>query len=114
MLPSALNLPQTNPSQTVEYAPVPPDDEATPDIAGNLSSLGLGSSSSIGESLPDHPVDPGAPDVSAIGRSPTTKRCVGHPPRQTEDPLSPPCVSHFAGDNFGATYAGVTGSEIRI
>jgi hypothetical protein len=30
VLPSALNLPQTNPTQTLEYAPVPPNDEDQP------------------------------------------------------------------------------------
>ena len=43
-----------------------------------------------------------------------TKRCVGDPPRQTEDPLAPPCVPFFDGDNFGATYQGVTKDEIRL
>jgi hypothetical protein len=28
--------------------------------------------------------------------------------------LSPPCVAHFSGDNFGATYQGVTRDEIRV
>ncbi len=32
------------------------------------------------------------------------RRCVGDPPRQTEDPQSPPCVNYFAGENGGATY----------
>ncbi|HEX9766166.1 MAG TPA: hypothetical protein VGA36_05350, partial [Nitriliruptorales bacterium] len=36
------------------------------------------------------------------------------PPRQTEDRMSPPCVAHFEGDNGGATYAGVTPTEVRI
>src|SRR5688500_19488281 len=32
VLPSALNLPQTNPTQTLEYAPVPPEEsDETPD-----------------------------------------------------------------------------------
>jgi len=43
------------------------------------------------------------------------RRCFGEPPRQTEDPHSPPCVFEiFRGDNGGATAAGVTGSEIRV
>src|SRR5262249_54240556 len=36
------------------------------------------------------------------------------PPHQTEDPLSPPCVAYFDGDNGGATAQGVTGSEIVV
>jgi hypothetical protein len=43
-----------------------------------------------------------------------TRKCVGNPPRQTEDPVAPPCVAYFDGDNFGATYQGVTAEEIRL
>jgi hypothetical protein len=42
------------------------------------------------------------------------RRCVGTPPRQTEDPQSPPCVNYFDGDNGGATAKGVTRDAIRI
>jgi hypothetical protein len=42
------------------------------------------------------------------------RRCVGNPPRQTEDPQSPPCVNFWEGDNGGATAKGVTRDEIRI
>jgi hypothetical protein len=48
------------------------------------------------------------------GRRPTTKKCVGNPPRQTGDPLAPPCVANFDGDNFGESYAGVTAEEVRV
>ena len=41
-------------------------------------------------------------------------RCVGNPPRQIEDPQSPPCVPFWEGDNGGATYMGVTRDEVRI
>ena len=117
VLPSALNLPQTNPTQTLEYAPVPPEDNDDPPPAGNLSSLGLGSSSGVaadaeggtGEGGPPLPPLPGGKGVN-----PSTKRCVGNPPRQTEDPTSPPCVAYFDGDNFGSTYQGVTRDEIRL
>lgn len=40
--------------------------------------------------------------------------CVGDPPRQTEDPLSPRCVASWEGDNGGVTWQGVTGDEIRV
>ena len=133
VLPSSLNLPQTNPATVLEYAPVPPqdDDPPPPNSTGSLSSLGLAGSSGLQgggalggnedgagpedelpeDSLPDLPVgDLGKPDQ----RTPSTKRCVGNPPRQTEDPLSPPCVASFDGDNFGATYQGVTGDEITV
>ena len=114
-LPSALNLPQANPSQTLEYAPVPPDKNNAPP-GGSLSSLGLGTSSTVGEngngSVDANLLPP--PPLRGTGGVPSDKDCVGNPPRQTEDPLSPPCVAYFGGDNGGATYPGVTGQEIRI
>ena len=45
---------------------------------------------------------------------PRVRRCVGNPPRQIEDPQSPPCVAYWKGDNGGDTYWGVTRDEIRI
>ena len=136
VLPSALNLPQTNPSETLEYAPVPPedDDPPPPPAAGNLTSLGLASSSALNETSPEgtgdggDPGPPPPPDELAAAlpelpppavlppsvKTPSTKRCVGNPPRQTEDPLAPPCVATFAGDNFGSTYQGVSKEEVRI
>ncbi len=116
VLPSALNLPQTNPTQTLEYAPVPPEESDDPPPAGNLSSLGLGQSSGVAEDA-EGGEGPGGtlpPLPGGKGVNPTTKRCVGNPPRQTEDPTSPPCVAYFEGDNFGATYQGVTRDEVRI
>ena len=118
VLPSALNLPQTNPAETLEYAPVPPeDDEDVTPPSGNFASLGLGGSGSFDEgAVPDNPA--GEAGASSPGgrslKAASTKRCVGNPPRQTEDQLSPPCVGSFAGDNGGATYRGVTADEIDI
>lgn len=119
LLPSALNLPQENPAETLEYAPVPPEsDDATPPL-GNLSSLGLGRSAGVGTSSPDSELSQvgGGGGEAGSGRaikSASTKRCVGSPPRQTEDPLSPPCVASFEGDNGGSTYQGVSGDDVRI
>ena len=138
ILPSALNLPQANPSETLEYAPVPPEDDEPPPppAAGNLASLGLASTAALNETSPDAATGeggdagvpppeedevaapPGLPPAAVLPpsvKTPSTKRCVGNPPRQTEDPLAPPCVASFSGDNFGATYAnGVTKEEVRI
>ncbi len=114
VLPSALNLPQANPSTVLEYAPVPPEDESPPSAEGNISSLGLGSSSGLTTGAP-----PAVPNVDpqkkgGSGKRPVTKRCVGKPLRQTEDPNSPPCVPFFEGDNGGATWQGVTSEEITV
>lgn len=118
VMPSALNLPQANPSQTLEYAPIPPEDDTVDPPAGNFSALGLGGSSSVGGGEAAGGDDGSVyPDVGPSGRAikvAGTKRCVGDPPRQTEDPASPPCVAIFDGDNGGATYPGVTGEEVRV
>lgn len=119
IMPSSLNITQPNPTQTLEFAPVPPeqDDPPPPPESANFADLGLGDSESVegggapGDgagptSLPPPPPPPGQ------GATPVTKQCVEG--RQTEDPLSPPCVAFFEGDNFGATYQGVTGEEIRL
>ena len=112
LLPSALNLPQSNPTTVLEYAPVPPDDENPPPPAGNLSSLGL---STERDAQPEGSSPPPPPPLDeGIGGRPLEKHCVGNPPRQTEDPASPPCVPFFDGDNFGATYQGVEKQEIRV
>ena len=112
LLPSALNLPQSNPTTVLEYAPVPPDDENPPPPAGNLSSLGLSTSGTLNKKAP--PLPPLPPLDEGIGGRPLEKHCVGDPPRQTEDPASPPCVPYFDGDNFGAPYQGVEKQEIRV
>ena len=138
LLPSALTLPQANPAQTVEIAPVPPDD-SPPQQQSNLDQLNVAGSESLdggsgasggagtggdpevpGATIPG-PLDPGAPppiaDIPGQGKTPVTKRCVKDSEgvlRQTEDPLSPPCVANFTGDNGGATYQGISGDEIKI
>jgi len=119
-LPSALNLPQANPSQTLEYAPVPGDQGQT--AGGNFAGLGLGSggvaagsagSPAGGDQAGQLTPPPPPPDLNGT-RLPSKYQCVGSPPRQTEDPLSPPCVGFYSGDNGGATHAGVSASEIRV
>lgn len=120
VLPSSLNLPQTNPSTTLEYAPVPPSDKDNPPPGGNFNGLGLASTSGLtqgGAPGGDQAAGDGLPSNSdlgaGVGHTPRDKPCVGT--RQTADPLSPSCVTSWAGrDNFGATYQGVTREEVRI
>jgi hypothetical protein len=112
VLPSALNLPQANPSQVLEYAPVPPEDDTTPPSAeGSISQLGLGSSSSLTLGVDQASTTPLKPGT---GQKPVVKKCVGNPPRQSEDPNAPPCVPFFDGDNGGATWQGVTRDEVTV
>jgi hypothetical protein len=111
VLPSALDVPQTNPTVTPEFAPVPEsDDDSPPPPGGNIGALGLGSSGGVGATT----TLPPPPPPEGKGETPRGKQCVGNPPRQTADRLSPPCVASFTGDNFGETYQGVSGEEVRI
>ena len=118
-LPSALNLPQANPGQTLEYAPVPGDSSNAPP-GGNIAGLGLGQGGTgpaSGGSGGGSGAGPGGLPPQQQGQltqPPSQFNCVGSPPRQTEDPLSPPCVAYYRGDNGGSTYQGVTGSEVRV
>lgn len=122
IMPSALNLPQANPTTVLEYAPVPPeeDDPPPPPQQGSLSDLSQGTSNTVTtevgeEQRPDVPE--AADDDAGEGENPRTLPCVDPPdgpPRQTEDPNSPPCVPFFEGDNGGETYQGVTGEEITV
>ncbi|MHB8507961.1 MAG: hypothetical protein ACYDGR_04835 [Candidatus Dormibacteria bacterium] len=118
-LPSALNLPQANPGQTLEYAPVPGDRGQAP-AGGSFAGLGLGTSATgfgapNGAAGPGGATGPGEIATLPLNQPPPSQyRCVGRPPRQTEDPLSPPCVAYYQGNNGGATWVGVTATEIKI
>lgn len=45
---------------------------------------------------------------------PRTFQCFGDPPRANPDPLSPPCVPFWDGDNQGATAPGVTAGRVEV
>ncbi len=113
LLPSALNVPQSGPSTLAEFAPVPGAGQGQSDVSelGQGSSGGLGFGSGSGSRDTPPPERIGTPSQK---RGQGLKRCVGDPPRQTEDPLSPPCVAFFEGDNGGATAKGVTKDEVTI
>jgi len=127
VLPSALNLRQANPTETEQFAPVPSADHSTPQALGNLSSLALGTSASLsadgagGDGPGGTPAPPSAgpslpPPLPPVGTGavPDQYPCVGDPPRQTDDPLSPPCVAYYQGNNGGSTYQGVTANRITV
>jgi hypothetical protein len=129
VLPSSLTLPQANPSQTVEIAPVPPEDDTPPPPLGNVDQLSLGGSDTLngqgangadgGGGQLDTPGElPPLPPAAGtgVGKTKTTKRCVqtSNGLRQTQDIVSPPCSADFTGDNGGATYQGVTADEVRL
>ncbi len=112
LLPSALTVPQSGPSTLAEFAPVPGAGDGRSDISdlGSAQSGGLGFGSGSGGKGELPPQQIGAPTQ----KTSRLKRCVGSPPRQTEDLLSPPCVAFFEGDNFGATARGVTRDEVTV
>jgi len=129
ILPSSLKLQQANPSETEQFAPVPPSDHPQANPVGNLTSLSLGSSATLGldgtggtgpggNGLSQPSPVAGGPALpplpSGAGAVPTEYDCVGDPPRQTEDVMSPPCVAYYHGNNGGATFQGVTAAAIRV
>lgn len=115
LLPSALTIPNSGPPTLAEYAPVTgKSDSATGDVAafGETSSGGVGSGRG---GRPGQTTVEEQQDITTTGRFVRrggTKRCVGDPPRQTEDPLSPPCIAFYDGNNGGATTKGVTADEV--
>ena len=77
--------------------------------AGGAGALGASPSPSGGSAASPSPSGPDVP-LQLV------KHCVGNPPRQTEDPQSPPCVAYYPPDkdNGGATWQGVTKDAIYI
>lgn len=115
----ALTSRQTPPPTVAEFAPqaVEQIEESLPEQSDAPSTDdGAGG----GAVTPDEEPSPEASATPTPGAStPPVERarvrqCFGSPPRQTEDPQSPPCVPFFDGDNGGATSQGVTADEIRI
>ncbi|MFP5224561.1 MAG: hypothetical protein ACLGH3_03235 [Actinomycetota bacterium] len=114
VLPNPLRVPQNNPAAQAEFAPVPGKREQSSASANfgetnQASSEGIGSGGDSGIGGPPPP-----PPPTDFIYKPSNKNCVGDPPRQTEDPLSPPCVPFFDGDNKGSTWRGVTGDTIKV
>lgn len=121
VLPSALNLPNTNPSTQLELAPVPPSNSRTPPPASNFALLsnasgpGLGSGAGGGQGGGGSSQGTLAPLTLPNGQGavpPSTYDCVAG--RQTSDPLSPPCVPYYEGNNGGSTYQGVSAKFVNV
>ena len=111
VLPNPLRVPQNNPTASAEYAPVPGRQQAAQ--AANFGETNAATSAGIGAGGQGEGAMPGAP-LPPPQRVARQTDCVGNPPRQTEDPLSPPCVPFWDGDNGGRTFAGVTKDEIKV
>lgn len=105
---------QPPPPTIAEFAPQAVEQiEDAPDE--QTSEFGTGEDGTLGDRTaaptprPDDDTG-GAPPIDV----PRVRRCIGDPPRQIEDPQSPPCVPYWEGDNGGSTSKGVTRDEIRI
>ena len=96
--------------QAVEQITEAPEEQAS-DV-GSGPGAGSGGASG-GEGSERSTTTTTSPEQRVIERA-SVRRCVGNPPRQIEDPQSPPCVAFWEGDNGGATYQGVTEDEILV
>lgn len=112
----ALNASQPPPPTVAEFAPAALDqikdapDRQSSDVGDKPGGIS-GSASPTPTPTPTAPVATPTPSGPVVNRQ---FHCVGNPPRQIEDPQSPPCVPGWQGDNGGATAFGVTKDEIRV
>lgn len=113
----ALTARQDSPPTVAELAP-----QAVTQITEELSELaptsgggaGGGAATTTTTAAPEVVPGEAVTTTTAPVKTERVRRCIGDPPRQTEDPQSPPCVPYFEGDNGGATTKGVSANEIRI
>ncbi len=120
----ALTARQAAPPAIAEFAPQAVEqikqtlDEQAPDVTPDSNGDGAAPPSAG----PSPSSSAAAASAAAAASSaaavvvPRVRQCVGNPPRQTEDPQSPPCVPYFdpKTDNGGATAPGVTRDQITI
>src|SRR4051812_871623 len=101
---SVLALTPANPAPPAiaEFAPQPkeqikdaPKEQSSDFGSGGGGDVGNGPASSPSPSA-RAASPPSVPDV-ALPPAARVRRCVGDPPRQTEDPQSPPCVAFWGG-----------------
>ncbi|MHB8507856.1 MAG: hypothetical protein ACYDGR_04305 [Candidatus Dormibacteria bacterium] len=122
IVPLALRANQPPAPLIAEFAPEARQQikQAPSEQGGDIGQPGAGG----GASVPSPSPLP-SPSGQALRPSPSpalvrrpgapTHRCVGNPPRQIEDPQSPPCVPAWDGtNNGGATSKGVTATTITI
>ena len=108
----ALDASQSSPPAVAEFAPA-----ALNQVKNAPHQLGSVDNPPGSPSPSPTPSKAARPSPSATPTEPpqaAVHACVGDPPRQIEDPQSPPCVAYWKGNNGGATSYGVTADEIRI
>ncbi len=109
----ALVIVPPSPPQVAEFAPQAVDQIVqAPNQQSSQFGTGAGGACAVGQICGGQDANAAAPLKKVIEKA-RVRRCVGDPPRQIEDPQSPPCVNYFDGDNGGATTRGVTRDEIR-
>ena len=113
---AALTARQTPPPSIAEFAPQAVEQikdapsEQSSDFGSGSEGDGGGLAGATSTTTTTAP-----PAVAEVIDQARVRRCIGDPPRQIEDPQSPPCVSYWGGtDNGGATSKGITATEIRI
>src|SRR5205823_4068075 len=107
ILQLALRASQAATPAIAEFAPQAqrPIQSAVAEQAGNF---GAGAGGAGAGATP--PPSPSATQPQDV----VFRHCVGDPPRQIEDPQSPPCVPFWRGNNGGGTSKGVGRNVIKI
>jgi hypothetical protein len=104
------------PPALAELAPAP-HSQITQAPSEQSSKFGSGAGGGAGGDGASRPTPTPSAQASVPSLPPQARlrRCVGNPPRQTEDPQSPPCVYGWNGkNNGGATSKGVTADTITV
>ena len=104
----ALRSSAAAPPSVAEFAPV-----AQHPIKSALDELTSRFGSALGGAASPTPPSP-SPDSTHLQNGARAYACVGDPPRQIEDPQSPPCVTGWVGNNGGNTSRGVTANDIVV
>ena len=115
MVPLALQANHEPPPAVAEFAPqVQTQIKQAPSQQSSAFGNGKSGSSGQGTGAVSPPPTP-TPTITNVPEN-LVKHCVGDPPRQTEDPQSPPCVPYYdpAANNGGATSPGVTADTIYL
>ena len=101
----ALTAHQNNPPAVAEFAP---------QAQKPIKDAPQEQTSAVGQGRSGAAVAAPVPSPSPLPPDAVYLHCVGDPPRQTEDPQSPPCVPYWKGNNGGSTWKGVDGGTITI
>ena len=104
---------------TTRQPPPPSISEFAPQSVEQITEAPEEQGSGFGEGAGEGELGALSPETLAAQQQPPidvprVRKCIGDPPRQSEDPQSPPCVPYFDGDNGGSTSQGVTRNEISV